>query len=46
MEEYFKPTRREGFCDLSRSVARSVRTYVSTRDELRAQKTRAGNYLG
>ena len=32
---------REEFCDLSRSVVRSVRSYVSTRDELRAQKARA-----
>ena len=33
--------RREGFCGVSRSVVRSVRTYVSTRDELTTQKTRA-----
>src|SRR6267154_1080784 len=33
-------SRREEFCGLSRSVARSVRTYVSTRDELRTQKDR------
>jgi hypothetical protein len=33
--------RREGFLDLSRSVARSLRTQVSTRDKLRGEKTRA-----
>src|ERR1017187_7530262 len=33
--------RREGFWDLGRSVARSVRKHVSTRDEPKARKTRA-----
>jgi len=32
---------REEFCDLGRSVARSVRKHVSTRDEPKAQKDRA-----
>jgi hypothetical protein len=35
------PKRREEFCDLSSSVARSVRTYVSTRDKPKTQKNRA-----
>jgi hypothetical protein len=33
--------RREEFWDLSRSVARSVRKHVRTRDELRPKKARA-----
>ncbi len=36
----------EGFCSLARSVARSVRTHVSTRDNARAQKPSAQNVSG